>query len=58
MFHARTEHIEIHYHYVQEKVLARDIDMVYVNINEQVVDIFTKSLGAKKQHRFQSMMGV
>ena len=32
--------------------------MVYVNTNEQVVDIFTKSLGAKKQHRFQSMMGV
>ena len=58
MFHARTKHIEVHYHYVREKVLEREIDMVYVNTNEQVADTFTKSLGAEKQHRFRSMMGV
>ena len=58
VFHARTKHIEVHYHYVREKVLAREIDMVYVNTNEQVADIFTKSLGAEKQHRFWSMMEV
>ena len=58
VFHARTKHIELNYHYVWEKVLAREIDMVYVDTNEQVADIFTKSLGAKKEHTFQSMMGV
>ena len=52
MFHARTKHIEVHYHYVQEKVLASEFDMVYVNTNEQVADIFTKSLGEEKHHRF------
>ena len=31
---------------------------MYVNTHEQVADIFTKSLGAEKQHRFRSMMGV
>ena len=34
VFHARTKHIEVYYHYVREKVLAREIDMVYVNTNE------------------------
>ena len=58
VFHARTKHIEVHYHYVREKVLGREINIVYVNTNEQVANIFTKSLGAEKQHRFRSMMGV
>ena len=58
VFHARTKHIEVHYHYIREKVLAREIDLVYVNTHEKVADIFTKSLGAEKQHRFRSMMGV
>ena len=49
MFHARTKHIEVHNHYVWEKVLAREIDMIYVNTNEQVANIFTKSLRAEKQ---------
>ena len=52
VFHARTKHIEVHYHYIQE------IDLVYENTHEQVADIFTKSLGAEMQHRFKSMMGV
>ena len=33
-FHARTKHIEVHYHYVCEKVLAGDIDLVYVSTQE------------------------
>ena len=52
VFHARTKHIEVHYHYVQEKVLAHEIDLVYVFTHEQVADNFTKSLGAEKMQRF------
>ena len=48
IFHARTIHIEVDYHYVHEKVLAGDIDLVYVSTQEQVADIFTKILGAEK----------
>ena len=58
VFHARTKHIEVHYHYVHEKVLAGHVDLVYVSTEEQVADIFTKCLGAKKLNRFRSMMGV
>ena len=30
VFHARTKHIEVHYHYVRERLHAGDIDLVYV----------------------------
>ena len=52
MFHVRTKHIEVHYHYVREKVLAHEIELVYVNTHEQVANIFTKSLGLEKMHKF------
>ncbi|KAH7291764.1 hypothetical protein KP509_29G034400 [Ceratopteris richardii] len=34
IFHARTKHIEVYYHFIREKVLAGDIDLVYVRTNE------------------------
>ena len=58
MFHAKTKHIEVHYHYVQEKVFAHEIDLVYVSTHEQVADIFTNSLVIEKMQRFQAMLGV
>jgi len=58
VFHARTKHIEVHYHFIREKVLASEIDLTYVNTEDQVADIFTKVLEAEKHHRFRSMFGV
>ncbi len=58
MFHARMKHIEVHYHFIKEKVLAGEIDLIYVSTEDQVVDIFTKVLGAEKHCRFRSMLGV
>ena len=52
VFHARTKHIEVHYHYVHEKALAGDIDLVYVSTHDQIANIFTKSLGVEKMQRF------
>ena len=48
MFNARTKHIEVHYHFVREKVLASEIDLAYVSTHEHVADILTKALGAEK----------
>jgi hypothetical protein len=42
VFHAQTKHIEVHYHFIREKVLASEIDLIYVSIEDQVADIFTK----------------
>ncbi|MCO5576670.1 hypothetical protein L7F22_030485 [Adiantum nelumboides] len=48
VFHARTKHIEVHYHFIRERVLDGSIDLTFVRIDEQVAAIFTKALGAEK----------
>ena len=58
MFHAWTKHIEVHYHFIWERILAGNIDLVYVDTNEQVADIFTKAFRAEKLCRFQTMLGI
>jgi hypothetical protein len=52
VYHARTKHIEVHYHFIREKVLAKEIDFIHVNIEDQVVDNFTKALGIDKLKKF------
>ncbi|MCO5553730.1 hypothetical protein L7F22_007256 [Adiantum nelumboides] len=48
VFHARTKHIEVHYHFIRERFLDGSINLTFVRTDEQVVDIFTKALGAEK----------
>ncbi|RDX69842.1 Copia protein, partial [Mucuna pruriens] len=44
VFHERTKHIEIDCYFVREKLLAKEISTEFVNSNNQLADIFTKSL--------------
>ncbi|MCO5563290.1 hypothetical protein L7F22_016929 [Adiantum nelumboides] len=58
VFHAKTKHIEVHYHFIRERVLDGSINLTYVRTDEQVVDIFTKALGVEKLQQFRAMLGV
>ena len=44
VFHLRTKHIEVDYHYVREKVLHRDLCVHFVSGKDNLADIFTKPL--------------
>ena len=44
IFHAHTKYIEVDYHFVQEKVLNRDMVIKYISTLDQLADIFTKGL--------------
>ena len=48
IFHARTKHLEVDYHFVREKVLRRDLQVKYIAIGDQLADIFTKSLSTSQ----------
>lgn len=48
IFHARTKHIEVHHHFIQEKRLSRGLDLSHVSTNENLADILTKPLGRNK----------
>ncbi len=58
VYHARTKHIEMHYHFIREKVLAKEIDLIHVSTEDQVADMFTKALGTDKLKKFRQMLGV
>jgi len=58
VYHARTKHIEVHYHFIREKVLTKEIDLIHVCTEDQVADIFTKALGTDKLRKFKKMLGV
>ena len=46
IFHARTKHIEVDYHYIREKVLNRDLQINFISTHDQLADIFTKALSS------------
>ncbi|KAH7387927.1 hypothetical protein KP509_16G048700 [Ceratopteris richardii] len=44
VFHARTKHIEVHYHYVRERFSTGEIRLAYVPTQKNIADLFTKAL--------------
>jgi histone deacetylase 1/2 len=44
IFHARTKHIEIDFHFVRERVAENRLAIKFVSSKDQVVDGFTKAL--------------
>ena len=57
-FYAWTKHIEVHYHFFHERVLSGEVELVYVPMDRQATDIFTKPLGLDKLRHFSGMLGV
>ena len=46
VFHARTKHIEVDYHFVREKVLRRDVMLKFISIHDQLAYLLTKGLSS------------
>lgn len=57
IFHARTKHVEVHYHFIREKVLREEIEMRQIKTDDQVADLFTKSLSTGKFEMFRCQLG-
>ena len=46
--HSKTKHIEIRHHFLRDHVMNEVIDIIHVNTEEQLADIFTKPLDEKR----------
>ncbi|MCO5609793.1 hypothetical protein L7F22_064025 [Adiantum nelumboides] len=58
IFHARTKHIEVHYHYVRERLLVGEISLAYAPTQGNVAEIFTKALSCEKFEAFRKALGL
>lgn len=58
VFHGRSKHIDIKYHYIREQVNDGKIELNFCKSEDQIVDILTKPLKADLFEKFKMMLGV
>jgi len=44
VFHARTKHVEVDYHFVRDRVAKKEIQIRFISSQDQFADVFTKLL--------------
>ena len=58
VFHDKSKHIEIRYHYIRDMVQRGAIKIQYVSMDEQVADVLTKPLSRVKFEHFRDKLGI
>lgn len=58
VFHARTKHIEIDFHFVRERVAQKLLEVRYIGTSDQLADGFTKSLPLAKLIQLRSNLNL
>ncbi|KAI5083269.1 hypothetical protein GOP47_0003012 [Adiantum capillus-veneris] len=58
IFHARTKHIEVHYHYVMETLSVGEISFSYVPTQDNPAVLFTKALSREKFEAFRKPLSL
>jgi hypothetical protein len=48
VYHAKTKHIKVDYHYIKEKVLNKDITISFISTSDHIADVFTKGLSSAR----------
>lgn len=58
VFHARTKHIEIDFHFVREQVAQKLLDIRFISTDDQVADGFTKALPVRRLEMFKNNLNL
>ena len=56
--HGRTKHIEVRYHFIQKCVEEGKVNLKYVRTEDQLANLFIKSLGISKFSEFRNEIGL
>ena len=58
VFHQRSKHIDIRYHYIRDEISKGNINIFYVQSCDNLADIFTKPMSSQKIRFFQTIRGI
>ena len=58
MFHDKSKHIEIKFHYIKDMVHKGAMKLQYVAMDEQITNLLTKPLARVKFKYFRERLGV
>ena len=58
VFHDRSKHTEMQYHYLRDMVQKGVICLQYIPTDEQIVDVFTKPSSVTKCMYFRDKLGM
>ena len=56
--HARTKHIDIHYHFVRERVTSGEVAVIHCPSEDNLADALTKALPRPRFQALVSRMGM
>jgi len=56
--HQRSKHIDIRYHFIQEHIKEKAVELIHVKTKNQVADIFTKPLVDESFNKFKGLLGM
>ena len=58
VFHDKSKHIEIKYHYIRDMVQRGAVKLQYVATGKQIADVLTNPLARVKFEYFREKLGV
>ena len=56
--HERTKHFDVKFHYIRERYEKGDVDVKHVSTQDQLADMLTKNLVARKLERLRAAVGI
>ena len=56
--HSRAKHIDIHFHFIRERIERNEIKLQYISTHQMVANILTKALPHEAFEKFREALGV
>lgn len=58
MYHKRSKHIDVRFHFIREAVANNLVKIEYLKTSDMPADMFTKSLCKIKHYNFMKKIGL
>jgi hypothetical protein len=54
--HERNKHIDVKFYFIREQVKEKKVELIYVNSEDQITNIFTKPLPTMKFEKCKNLL--